>query len=209
MIYSVPSDRVTQRFGGVEATNDQQQAFVVDGYAVSPIRIGGFDAYPMPNGKFMVPQPGFRDCTFACELMMRLDHQKISIDSDLGPSDMGRRRDMPEIMASLHSTTGKEPVLFKYENVSYKKNLMGQVHQTRKDALRDLGKKIEQMGPCILSKGSHVVMLDGVRKHKGEFYLTIREPFHGEALEFKDSKEFFRDQNGTSDKVDFEAIFLR
>ncbi|MBB3835773.1 MULTISPECIES: hypothetical protein [Xanthomonas] len=209
LIYSAPSDRVTQRFGGVEATNDHQQAFMVDGYAVSPIRIGSFDAYPIPNGKFMVLQPGFRDCTFACELMMRLDHHKISIDGNSGPTDMGRRRDMADIMSSLSEKTGMEPVLITYENVSYKKSLMGGLHESRKNALRDLGNKIDEMGSCIFSKGGHVLMLDGVREHRGSFYLSIREPFHGEAIEFKDTKDFFRDNHGLRDKVSFQAIFLK
>ncbi len=209
LIYTAPSNRVTQRYGALEATGDHRQAFMVDGYAVSPIRIGSFDAYPMPNGRFMVPQPGFRDCTFACELMMRLDHQSISVDGGSGPRDKGRRRDMAEIVESLRENTGKEPHLFKWENVSYKKNLMGNLHQSRRDALRDLSKKIDQMGPCIFSKGGHVVMLDDVREHKGEFYLKIRDPFHAESVEFKDTKEFFRDQYGTKDNVGFEAIFLK
>ncbi|MEC3886846.1 hypothetical protein [Xanthomonas campestris] len=209
LIYSAPSDSVTRRFGGVEATNDHQQAFMVDGYAVSPIRIGSFDAYPIPNGKFMVLQPSFRDCTFACELMMRLDHHKISVDGNSGPMDKGRRRDMPEIASSLSANTGMEPVLLEYKNVSYKKSLMGSLHETRRDALRDLGKKINEMGSCIFSKGGHVLMLDGVREHRGKFYLSIREPFHGEAIEFKDTKDFFRDNNGVKDKVSFQAIFLK
>lgn len=207
-IYTVPSDRVTQRFGAMEATSDQRQAFMVDGYAVSPIRIGDFDAYLMRNGKFMVPQPGFRDCTYACELMMRLDHDNTLIDSGSGPRDRGTRRTMEDIVKSLREKTGKEPALFSYENIIYKRNLMGGLHQTRKDALRDLGEKIDRMGSCIISKGGHVVMLDGVREHKGEFYLKIREPFHAESVEFKDTKEFFRKPDGTKDKVDLEAIFL-
>ncbi|MCC8499075.1 hypothetical protein LN542_17055, partial [Xanthomonas hortorum pv. gardneri] len=209
LIYSAPSDSVTRRFGGVEATNDHQQAFMVNGYAVSPIRIGSFDAYPIPNGKFMVLQPTFRDCSFACELMMRLDHHKISVDGNSGPMDKGRRRDMPEIASSLSANTGMEPVLLEYENVSYKKSLMGGLHETRRDALRDLGKKINEMGSCIFSKGGHVLMLDGVREHRGKFYLSIREPFHGEAIEFKDTKDFFRTDNGVKDKVSFKAIFLK
>ncbi|WP_208619533.1 hypothetical protein [Xanthomonas populi] len=109
----------------------------------------------------------------------------------------------------MSASTGMDPVSLEYENVSYKKSLMGGLHETRRDALRDLGKKIDEMGSCIFAKGAHVLMLDGVREYKGKFYLSIREPFHGEVLEFKDTKEFFRDNSGVRDKVSFQAIFLK
>ncbi|MCC4617313.1 hypothetical protein LL972_15120, partial [Xanthomonas campestris pv. asclepiadis] len=209
-IYSAPSDRVTQRFGALGVTDDNQRAFMVAGHPVSPISIDDFEAYALPNGKFMVPQPGFTDCSSACELMMRLDHQEISVVGNSGRLFMGARRSMSEIASSLRAKTGMEPVSLQYKNISYKRILWGGLHEARKGALRDIGKKIDEMGPCIFSAAGHVVMLDGVREGKENFYLSIREPFHGEVLEFKDTRKFFfRDRKDANDVVDFEAIFLK
>ena len=213
-IYDVPSELISQRIGGIELSPDRSQiAFKVAGYAVSPIQIGHgqFKAYALPSGRVIVPQPGFRDCTHACELMMLLDHGDVPFErvDRYNASNLGSRREISDIVSSLRAKSGREPVLADY-TVNYKRGRLGGRHETRKQAWRDIARKIEQMGPCILSKNGHVVMLDSVREERGHFFLTIREPFHGTCVEFKDSAEFFADQNGTPDLRDihFEAIFL-
>ncbi|MCC4622401.1 hypothetical protein LL965_20935 [Xanthomonas cassavae CFBP 4642] len=207
LIYDIPSDRVTHRFGSIEPSADRKHAsFVADGYSISPIQIGQFKAYPLPGGRFMVPQLGFKDCTHACELMMLLDHGAVSIDDKYKASRLGFRREMLEIMESLQSRTGRTSQIVTHR-INYKSGLLGP-HESRKTAWRDLSSKIDEMGPCILSKGGHVVMLDKVREEKGNFYLTIREPFHGTSLEFRDTSEFFRDHLGKKENVTVEAVFL-
>lgn len=212
LIYDAPADRVTKRIGGFSVSgNGSHAAFEVDGYAVSPIKVGWqFQAYPLPNGKVLVPQPGFRDCTNACELMMMFDHGHIGFHNAdrYEGENMGNRRELSEIMASLQHKTGWTPVMVEHD-ISYKKGTFGSAHPSRKQAWRDLAKKINEMGPCIFAKGGHVVMLDGIRESQGKFHLTIREPFHGTSLEFRDTAKFFADQFRTPDRVHLEAIFLK
>ncbi|QGA40881.1 hypothetical protein GAS19_25935 [Burkholderia glumae] len=212
LIYDVPADRVTNRIGGFSLSGDGSQvAFEVDGYPVSPIKVGSqFQAYPLPNGKVLVPQPGFRDCTNACELMMMFDHGHVGFHNAdrYQAENLGSRRELSHIMASLQRKTGCTPVLVEHD-ISYKKGTFGASHPSRKQAWRDLAKKINEMGPCILSKGGHVVMLDGIREAGGKFHLTIREPFHATCLEFRDTEKFFTDQFRTPERVHLEAIFLK
>lgn len=212
LIYDIAADRVSHRIGGIELSADQRHAaFLVNGYPVSPIQVGSqFNAYPLPNGRMLVPQPGFRDCTNACELMMLLDHGDVSLDNahSYNARTLGTRRELTDVMGSLRRRTGRTPVLVEH-NVNYRKGLLGGQHASRKQAWRDLAKKIEEMGPCILSKGGHVVMLDGVREEHGKFFLTIREPFHGTSLEFRDSAAFFADERHTPEHAHIDAIFLK
>ncbi len=205
MIYDVDSSRISRRIGGIELLPDNRRAaFLVDGHPVHPIKLGVFTLYQLPGGKFMVPQPGFRDCSTACELMMLLDHQAVSTD---GQSEatvqslarrLDRRRTGEQIMSSLQSTTRRVPQLVEHPiraARSGRPNL-------DKAAWRDLAAKINEMGPCILSNGGHDVMLDEVREEPhGNFFMTIREPFHGTVLEFP-AAEYF----GPRDCA--QAIFL-
>ena len=212
LIYDAPKELISRRIGGIELSPDRTQiAFKVEDYAVSPIRIGQeFKAYPLPNGRLLVPQPGFRACTHACELMMLLDHGDVALEhADSYEARSLGRREMSDIVSSLRHQTGREPVLAGY-TVNYQRSALGGRHETRKQAWRDIARKIQEMGPCILSKNGHVVMLDAVREEAGHFFLTIREPFHGTCIEFKDSAQFFADQHGIPDRagIHFEAIFL-
>ncbi len=54
-----------------------------------------------------------------------------------------------------------------------------------------------------------MVMLDGIREANGQFHLSIRDPFHGTAVEFRDTAKFFADQFGTPDRAHIEAVFLK
>lgn len=212
LIYDAPADRVTKRIGGFNlSSNGEHAAFEVEDYAVSPIKVGWqFKAYPLPNGKVLVPQPGFRDCTNACELMMMFDHGHVGFHNAdrFTAENLGNRRELSDIMASLRHKTGWIPIMVEHD-VSYKKSTFGATHPSRKQAWRDLAKKINEMGPCILAKGGHVVMLDEVREENGKFHLTIREPFHGTSLEFRDTAKFFANQLHLPERVHLEAIFLK
>jgi hypothetical protein len=85
LIYDIPADRVIHRIGGIEISPDHSEvAFLSGGNPVRPIKVGQFDAYQLPGGRFMIPQPTFRDCTYACELMMALDQGSVSIDTARG-----------------------------------------------------------------------------------------------------------------------------
>ena len=210
-IYDIPADFVTNRIGGFELTEDgRHAAFMVNGYHVSPIRFDGkFKAYPLPNNRVMVPQVGFRACTVACEQMMLFDHGYIGFDNTHGytvPQPLLESRgEIPSFMHSLQSFTGVAPVLVEHQ-ISYKTNRLGASHESRVHAWRDIADKIDEMGPCSLWNKGHVLMLDRIREEKGKFYLTIREPFHGTSLEFRDSEKFFPD--APRDNTPIKAIFL-
>ncbi|WP_174998855.1 hypothetical protein [Burkholderia lata] len=207
-IYDSAAERVIRRIAGFEVSSDgRHTAFKVNDYAVSPIRAGAFNVYPLPEGKFMVPQDGFRTCTYACELMMLLDQKKIDVDA-LTRMEFrtAGRREMSDIVWSLERRTGIQPMMVEHK-LNYKRGLFSK-DDSRKRVWRDLKSKINEFGPCILSKGGHVVMLDSVREENGKFFLTIREPFHGTCLELKESAEFFRDLHGTPERTTVEAIFL-
>jgi len=212
LIYDVPAKYVTRHIGGLKLSADGRSAgFEVNGVRVSPAMVGHhFTAYPLPNGRMLVPQPNFMDCTAACELMMLLDHGHLDLEAAdaHGASRIMRRRENPEIMESLQDHSGRTPVEVVH-HVSYKKGLLGTANPGPKRAWRDLGRKIDEMGPCILSKGSHVVMLDGVRESGGKIHLTIREPFHGSSLEFRDTGKFFDNDRGAREDVAIKAIFLK
>lgn len=211
IIYDVPAKYVTKRMGGINLAADAKHAaFEVNGNAVSPIQVGWqFKAYPLGNGKVLVPQPGFRDCTEACELMMMFDHGHINRETAHGyEAALGKTRETANMMASLRRRTGCTPILVEHD-LSYKTGLFGAVHSSRKQAWRDLASKLNEMGPCILRKSGHMVMLDGIREANGQFHLSIRDPFHGTAVEFRDTAKFFADQFGTPDRAHIEAVFLK
>ncbi|AQW28588.1 hypothetical protein B0B51_00095 [blood disease bacterium A2-HR MARDI] len=94
--------------------------------------------------------------------------------------------------------------------INYGRNWFGKQDESRQKAWRDLKDKIDQFGPCIMEKGSHVVMLDNIREENGAFFLTIRDPFHGANVELRDSAALFGGLGGKSDSaIRFTAIFLR
>ncbi|WP_035226931.1 hypothetical protein [Paracidovorax oryzae] len=206
-ISDAPAHLVTRHFGGFAAITDHSHAaFMVHGQPVRPYEIGSFEAYPLANGRFLVPQPDFKDCSHACELMLLLDTGLLTTDVGHGyeAPDLGERRTMSGIMDSLQERTGIEPTLVEYD-FSYENGY----EADRTAAWRDIADMIDDAGPCILSKMGHVVMLDGVREEDGQRYLSIRDPFHGTSLECVESSEFFSTPyGGPPQDVNLKAIFL-
>ncbi|GKT15338.1 hypothetical protein AVHY2522_07790 [Acidovorax sp. SUPP2522] len=201
-----PSHSVTQHFGGFAATSDHAYAaFMVHGQAVRPFEIGSFEAYPLANGRFLVPQPGFKDCSHACELMLLLDNGLLTPNVGHGyeAPDLGERLTMSNLVESLQQRTGIEPTLMEYD-FSYESGY----EEDRTAAWHNIANMIDEAGPCILSKIGHVVMLDGVREEYGQRYLSIRDPFHGTSLECVESSEFFSTPDGPLEDVTLKVIFL-
>lgn len=209
IIYDAPAHLTTKRFAGLEVSgNGKTPAFVMNGASIPAIKFRNFDVYPMPGNRFMVPQPGFKDCAAACELMLLLEHGKVDL-ADADSSTVyaaNAARDTPAVIHSIAAATGVEPFQVTHQ-LKYKSSLFGQ-DKSRKVAWRDLGEKIQQHGPCILAKGGHMLMLDNVRESKGKFFLSIRDPFHGTSLEIQESAEFFSNGKKAPDHGQVEAIFL-
>lgn len=209
LIYDAPAQLTTKRFAGLEVSGDgKKPVFVANGVSVPAIKFGHFSVYPLPGNRFMVPQPAFKDCSAACELMLLLDHGKVDLE-DLNSSKVyasNTARDTRAVMHSIKLATGLEPFQVTHE-LSYKSSLFSK-DRSRKVAWRDLAEKIDQYGPCILGKGGHMLMLDNVRESKGKFFLSIRDPFHGTSLEIQESAEFFNSGSKAPDHGQVEAIFL-
>lgn len=140
----------------------------------------------------------------------RLRHQHSAVRKRvcLELSNQANRRDISDLMRSIQARTGWTPVRMEYE-ISYRTSF-GRAHSSRKQAWRDLANKIDEMGPCVFRKGRHVVMLDGIREANGKFHLTIREPFHGTSLEFRDTAQFFAcNGDPAPERAHLEAVFLK
>ncbi len=122
-IYDGMPGQVTQRHAGFELSADNRQAaFMVDGFPVSPIKAGEFSVYPLPGGKFMVPQPGFSDCTYACEMMLLLDHGKIDLaNANDRPSCTGVRGSTAKVVESLRNRPGVQPLTVQH-NIKFGRN---------------------------------------------------------------------------------------
>lgn len=209
IIYDGAAHLVTKRYAGLEVSRDgTAPVFVVNGMPMAATKFRNFDVYPISGNRFMVPQPSFKDCSSACELMLLLDHGKVDL-TDMNSSTVyaaNAARDTAAIAWSIGKATGSEPLQVTHQ-LNYKSSFFSQ-DKSRKLAWRDLGKKIEQHGPCILGKGGHVVMLDNVRESKGKFFLSIRDPFHATSIEIQESAEFFSNGTTTPDHAQIDAIFL-
>lgn len=207
--YDTTADHITRKLGGFEIHDEGRAvSFFVNQRPVAPARIGSVEAFRLEGGCYMVPQPGFRDNLLSCELMMLLDRRKLdSADRALHMPARGFVRQMEDVADSLGRKTGVEPLVVSHV-INYKKKGIYGRDRSRSVAWRDLQKKIHQFGPCILNKGGHAVMLDDVREDKGNFFLTIREPFHGSHMELRESADFFRDQSRIPERASVQAIFL-
>lgn len=207
--YDTTSAHITRKLGGFEIHDEGRAvSFFVNQRAVEPTRIGSVEAFRLDNGRYLVPQPGFRDSLISCELMMLLDRRGLNpADHALRMPARGFVRRMEDVANSLGKKTGADPVIVSHIINCNRKGLYGR-DRSRAIAWRDLSNKIDQFGPCILNKGSHAVMLDEVREEKGNFFLTIREPFHGSHMELRESTDLFRDQSRIPERASIQAIFL-
>ncbi|WP_407058854.1 hypothetical protein ACJBUE_13165 [Ralstonia syzygii subsp. celebesensis] len=192
VIYDGPPENVTHRFAGFGVSEDHQQAaFMIDNYPVSSIKAGEFSVYPLPGGKHMVPQPGFSDCTYACELMLLLDRGKVDLsDNAKLPAGVGVRGDTHHLIASLKDRPGCEPLVVPH-TINYGRNWFG---KTRREPPKGLaGFKGQDRSIRAVHHGKRLARRDArqhQRRERGVF-LTIRDPFHGANVELRDSAALF------------------
>lgn len=208
-IRDVPAVHVKERIGGFELTPDRKgAAFMVDRRPESPIQLGAFQGHLLPDGKVLVLQPDRYQGGLACALMLLLDQGRIR------PEDADRLETAPHhkggtlesITRTLRAVAGVEPLVVPHEANFHRIGLRG---MNRKALWRDMAGKIGTMGPAILLReGNNYVMLDKVREEKGKHLITIRDPFHGTCVEFKDTHDFFKGLDHSEGKSDITAIFL-
>lgn len=138
--------------------------------------------FRLADGRYLVPQPGLKSCTYASEAMLLLQQGYLRPDNVLSVFDArDRRREDEELIASLTKAAGEENVVI----VSMHGDVDSYIGLLQ-DALRDLG-------PCIIGAG-HAVVLDSIDRQDNDVILGIREPFHGTLLKLKQLETLPREQ---------------
>lgn len=207
-ICDIPAAHVKQRIGGIELTPDRQSAaFMVNGRPVPPLKLGRFQGHPLPDGKLLVLQPDQDQGAMACALMLLLDqgHLTPGRADRFQPEEGHRAASLQGITGQLKAMTGQEPVVVSHEANFHQ---FGRRHAARNAFWKAMADRIGTLGPAILNRGRGHVMLDNVRKEGGSYRITIRDPFHGTCVEFKDTHDFFKDLDHSEGKATLDAVFL-
>ncbi len=209
-ICDIPAAHVKQRMGGIELTPDKTgAAFMVEGHPVSPLKLGKFQGHPLPGGKLLVLQPDQYQGGMACALMLLLDqgHLHPGEAHQFEPETGHRGASLQSVTGKLKAMTGQEPVVVTHEANFHQ---FGRRHAARNAFWEKMAASINTgtMGSAILQKGDHYLMLDNVRKEGGSYRITIRDPFHGTCVEFKDTHDFFKDLDHSEGKASLTAILV-
>lgn len=209
-ICDIPAAHVKQRIGGIELTPDKTgAAFMVEGHPVSPLKLGQFQGHPLPGGKLLVLQPDQYQGGMACALMLLLDqgHLHPGEAHQFEPETGHRGASLQSVTGKLKTMTGQEPVVVTHEANFHQ---FGRRHAARNAFWEKMAARINTgtMGSAILQKGDRYLMLDNVSKEGGSYRITIRDPFHGTCVEFKDTHDFFKDLDHSEGKASLTAILL-
>lgn len=199
VIYDAPEEFISHRAAGFAFdTHNMQARYQAEGQTLRPIHEEqGWTIYRLPDGRHMIPQPGFTACTQSAEAMLLLDQGYIQ------PADVARlmrsgyaqpRRDQAEFLRSLQRNSGREPILKTWDNITQPAQ--------REQAAQELQRALLENGPCMFDVGGHEVVLDAVTKIDDKWHFTLREPFHGSALTIAGHEGVLKNLSC------FEAIFL-
>lgn len=207
-ICDVPAAHVKKRLGGIELTPDKKgAAFMVDGRPVSPVKLGRFQGHPLPAGKLLVLQPDQYQGGMACALMLLLDQGSLHPGEAyrFEPEEGRRGASLQSVTDKLRAMSGQDPVVLTHE-ANFQQ--FGRRHATRNAFWNEMADRIDTLGSAMLQKGDMYLMLDNVRKESGSYRITIRDPFHGTCVEFKDTHDFFKGLDHSEGKASLTAIFL-
>lgn len=207
-ICDIPAAHVKQRIGGIELTPDRHSAaFMVNGRPVPPLKLGRFQGHPLPDGRMLVLQPDQDQGAMACALMLLLDqgHLPPGRADQFQPEEGHRAASLQGITGPLKAMAGLEPVVVSHEANFHQ---FGRRHAARNAFWKEMADRIGTLGPAILDRGRGHVVLDNVRKEGGSYRITIRDPFHGTCVEFKDTHDFFKDLDHSGGKATLDAVFL-
>jgi hypothetical protein len=178
--------------------------FKVNGQSVQSIS-GTHAVYPLPAGKWMVPQPEFRDCTFACEEMLLAEGKPAHQVSEQmrNFSSQGNRRTLDDQCQSLQARSGRTPKVVKGDGIS------------SAASRKELQSSIAKYGPCILNMNGHARILDSIEEGADGHLLTLRDPFSASFLKIKDHEAFWANPMDTRTATSepdtpryWDAIFL-
>lgn len=176
IIYDAPRDKIRQTLAEYEVDPEKAtMTFKVGDRSVQSI-VGHATVFPLSDGKYMIPQPEFRDCTYACEEMLLAEGKSVEEVTEQVREfkSVGNLRQMEEICASLKRRSGRRPEMLKGNDM------------TTADSLKTLKKHIAQHGPCILDGGGHVRILDNIEGSGSKHILTVRDPFSASFLKIMD-----------------------
>lgn len=202
-IYDSDKKHIVTHVAGYKFNPEEETgAFEVNGVKQKPIfKRDNTEVYKLGQDHHMVPQPTSKTCSFACENMLLMDQGYLRPDKPTSMHDV-RRSGKSEIDSIKTNTGGVEPITF---DISFK------LEETNSDAIKDLQKKIERWGPCIISAAGHDRMLDEIREEEGQYLFRIRDPFHGTCNVIKGQQALFI-STSSNDKVNkdltLEVIFL-
>ena len=192
--------------------------FKVGGEAVQSIN-GRFGVYPLPDGKWMVPQIEFRGCTHACEEMLLAEgkpaaqvQKQMKDFGGLGettgrPSLTARssatRRNQEEQISSLKKRAGRTPIVVTGKEIG------------STASIGKLKTALAENGPCILGMHGHVRILDQIEESAEGTVFTLRDPFSASFLKVKEHDAFWRSPEapssntaGAATTCSWDAIFL-
>lgn len=174
-IYDAPVAKIHQTIG--EYVLDPEQAtasFVVNGEPVQSA-LSEVALFPLPENKWMIPQPNLRSCTYACEAMLLAEgknrEEAMLIRRETKMPD--GRREFKEIARSLTQKTGREAA-----------PLLRRANQSDEDFILALEATLHAHGPCIFdAQGGHVRILDKIERNENGTFFTMRDPFCGSYLQ--------------------------
>ncbi|MCA8003521.1 hypothetical protein, partial [Burkholderia metallica] len=160
--------------------------FKVNGLSVQSIS-STHAIYPLPGGKWMVPQPKFRDCTFACEEMLLAEGKPAHQVSEQTRNfrSHGYRRTLDEQCQSLQARSGCTPMVVKGDGIS------------SAASLKELQSSIAKYGPGILDMNGHARIIDSIEEGEDGHLLTMRDPFSASFLKIKNHESFWVNQMDT------------
>jgi hypothetical protein len=205
IIYDAPWESI--KASHAEYVIDPQAAtmkFVVAGETAKSM-LPNYAVYSLGDGKWMIPQPEFRDCTFACEYMLLAEGkaEDAVLQQLEGFEVVGARRSDDEIIKSLKFHTPREVIYIQ----DHPRKL------SPAEFTDQLAANLERHGPCMLGMFGHVRILDSIeRTEEGEFF-KIRDPFSASYLTIKADEHFWTNpmqdlDEDTPRPNDFTAIFL-
>jgi hypothetical protein len=200
-IYDSHRDHVRETIGEYHLDPATQTVtYDVRGQGVRSIR-NDQAIYPLENGKWMIPQHEFRACTYAVEDMLlaegkSADQVRKQTKHSFQAGET-QRRPVEDMASSLHARSGKRAIVVKG------------IDPHAPDSLDRLKNDLEKHGPCALSVGGHVRVLDRIeRTPDGEHVLDVRDPFTGSALRINMHDEFAR-RPDDEDRPLWDLVFLK
>ncbi|MBN3829958.1 hypothetical protein G3O00_41315 [Burkholderia sp. Ac-20384] len=160
IIYDAHRDSISQVFAEYKVNPKAATAkFKVNGQTVQSIS-DTHAIYPLPGGKWMVPQAELRDCSYACEEMLLGEGKPANqmIEQMRNYKEVGRRREVSDLYQSLQVRSGRAP------------HVVSGGRGSNTVFFNELKYSIAKYGPCILNLNGHTRILDTIEEGGTDIY---------------------------------------